>query len=147
MKFPQNFLAGAGVLTAGVRVLTAGAGGEMTEVCTALFEIDTNFLALISPSAKHFFSVTYGWQVSSSSSLFAISFIYIDCKNFSTNSGSSLCMLRCDTFRLHSAKTHLKIIPIGISSKYLPFSRSKVCWNTKTDSRMDWHLPYELRSR
>ena len=29
MKFPQNFLAGAGVLT-------AGAGGEMTGVCTAL---------------------------------------------------------------------------------------------------------------
>ena len=29
MKFPQDFLAGAGVLT-------AGAGGEMTGVCTAL---------------------------------------------------------------------------------------------------------------
>ena len=40
MKFPQNFLAGAGVLTAGAGVLTAGvltagAGGEMTGVCTA----------------------------------------------------------------------------------------------------------------
>ena len=32
MKFPQNFLAGAGVLT-------AGAEGEITEVCTALSEI------------------------------------------------------------------------------------------------------------
>ena len=31
MKFPQNFLAGAGVLTAGAGVLIAGAGGEMTE--------------------------------------------------------------------------------------------------------------------
>ena len=29
MKFPQNFLVGAGVLT-------VGAGGEMTGVCTAL---------------------------------------------------------------------------------------------------------------
>ena len=37
MKFLQNFLAGAGVLTAGAGVLTqAGAGGEMTGVCTAL---------------------------------------------------------------------------------------------------------------
>ena len=45
MKFPQNFLAGAGVLTAGAGVLTvgagvltvgAGAGGEITGVCTAL---------------------------------------------------------------------------------------------------------------
>ena len=50
MKFPQNFFAGAGVLTAGAGVLTAGAGvltagagvltagagGEMTGVCTAL---------------------------------------------------------------------------------------------------------------
>ena len=36
MKFPQNFLAGGGVLTAGARVLTAGVGGEMTGVCTAL---------------------------------------------------------------------------------------------------------------
>ena len=36
MKFPQTFLAGAGVLTAGAGVLTAGAGGEMTGVCTAL---------------------------------------------------------------------------------------------------------------
>ena len=35
MKFPQNFFAGAGVLTAGAGVLTAGAGGEMTGVCTA----------------------------------------------------------------------------------------------------------------
>ena len=42
MKFPQNFLAGAGVLTAGAGVLTAGAGvltagagREMTGVCTA----------------------------------------------------------------------------------------------------------------
>ena len=33
MKFPQNFLAGAGVLTAGT-----GAGGEITGVCTALIE-------------------------------------------------------------------------------------------------------------
>ena len=31
MKFPQNFLAGARVLTAGAGVLTAGAGGEMME--------------------------------------------------------------------------------------------------------------------
>ena len=40
MKFPQNFLAGAGVLTAGAGVLTAGtgAGGEITGVCTALIE-------------------------------------------------------------------------------------------------------------
>ena len=36
MKFPQNFLAGAGVLTARAGVLTAWAGGEMTGVCTAL---------------------------------------------------------------------------------------------------------------
>ena len=36
MKFPQNFLAEAGVLTAEARVLTAEAGGEMTGVCTAL---------------------------------------------------------------------------------------------------------------
>ena len=38
MKFPQNFLARAGVLTAEAGVLTAraGAGGEMTGVCTAL---------------------------------------------------------------------------------------------------------------
>ena len=36
MKFPQNFLARAGVLTAGAGVLTAGSGGEMTGVCTAL---------------------------------------------------------------------------------------------------------------
>ena len=36
MKFPQNFLAGAGVLTAGAGALTAGAGGEITGVCTAL---------------------------------------------------------------------------------------------------------------
>ena len=36
MKFPQNFIAGAGVLTARVGVLTAGAGGEVTGVCTAL---------------------------------------------------------------------------------------------------------------
>ena len=35
MKFPRNFLAEAGVLTAGAR---AGeiTGGEITEVCTAL---------------------------------------------------------------------------------------------------------------
>ena len=33
MKFPQNFLARAGVLTAGAG---AGAGGEITGVCTAL---------------------------------------------------------------------------------------------------------------
>ena len=46
MKFPQNFLsgagvltAGAGVLTAGAGVLTAGAGGEMTGVCTALIRL------------------------------------------------------------------------------------------------------------
>ena len=32
MKFPQNFLARAGVLAAGGR-----AGGEITGVCTALF--------------------------------------------------------------------------------------------------------------
>ena len=38
MTFPQNFLAGAGVLTAGAGILTAGAGGEMTGVCTALSE-------------------------------------------------------------------------------------------------------------
>ena len=39
MKFRQNFLVGAGVLTAGAGVLTAGAGagGEITGVCTALF--------------------------------------------------------------------------------------------------------------
>ena len=43
MKFSQNFLdeagvltAGAGVLTAGAGVLNAGAGGEITGVCTAL---------------------------------------------------------------------------------------------------------------
>ena len=43
MKFSQNFLAGVGVLTAGAKVLTvraevltAGAGGEMTGVCTVL---------------------------------------------------------------------------------------------------------------
>ena len=36
MKFTQNFLAGAGVLTAGPGVLTAGAGGEITGVCTTL---------------------------------------------------------------------------------------------------------------
>ena len=52
MKYPQNFFAGAGVLTAGAGVLTAGAGvltagagvltagagvrGEITGVCTAL---------------------------------------------------------------------------------------------------------------
>ena len=35
MKFPQNFLAGAGVLT-------AGAGGEITGVCTALPAIRAN---------------------------------------------------------------------------------------------------------
>ena len=38
MKFPQNFFAGAGVLTAGAGGLTAGAGGEMTGVCTALLQ-------------------------------------------------------------------------------------------------------------
>ena len=45
MTFPQNFLAGAGVLTAGAGILTAGAGiltagagGEMIGVCTALSE-------------------------------------------------------------------------------------------------------------
>ena len=38
MKFPQNFLVEAGVLTARAGVLTAGAGGEMTGVCTALSE-------------------------------------------------------------------------------------------------------------
>ena len=38
MKFPQNFLAGAGVSTVGAGVLTAraGAGAEITRVCTAL---------------------------------------------------------------------------------------------------------------
>ena len=44
MKFPQNFLAGVGVLIAGAGVLTAGAGagagdgGEITgaKLCTAL---------------------------------------------------------------------------------------------------------------
>ena len=38
MKFPQNFLARAGVLTAEAGVLTARAGarGEMSGVCTAL---------------------------------------------------------------------------------------------------------------
>ena len=36
MKFPQNFLAGAWILTAGAR-------GEITGVCTALGELSCDF--------------------------------------------------------------------------------------------------------
>ena len=42
MKFPLNFLAGAGVLTAG-----AGAGGEMTGVCTALENAIIQYFAVV----------------------------------------------------------------------------------------------------
>ena len=44
MKFPLNFLAGAGVLTAGAG---AGAGGEMTGVCTALENAIIQYFAVV----------------------------------------------------------------------------------------------------